>query len=181
MRYKADHFKAMIREVVRDEIREVVAQTIAEVLSERYLRKLVEGNATAQPRGVSDLDIEGDEPEPEDDESPGPLANSILGVGQTHRMFHKDSKKHAVKQHEGRSTGNPDITSLFFEGTRPLKETEEDASEGVPVKEDESSRWGEVLKEAERLSESKKPMRTVDPSMEEARIKRMREELDRKP
>ena len=189
--YKADHLKAMIREVVRQEIKEVVSGVIAEVLSERYLRHLAEATVRNAPRGVSDLHIQGDDEHEE--ETPEPLANTILGVGQKHPMFHKDSSKTKVQQHESvrrlRTAEQPeDMMSLFFEGTRPLKEIEEEHEEGVslekvaPVTESAAEPnvavWGEIAQAMDRVAANKKPM--VDPVAEENRIKKMREALDRK-
>jgi len=185
--YKASHLKEMIRQVVREEIKGVVSEVIAEVLSERYLRRLAESVVTAAPRGVSDLHIQGDEEHEE--ETPEVLANSILGVGQRHPMFHKDSSKTKVRQHEGKRLRTPeqpdDMMSRFFEGTRPLKEIEEDHAEGVPLPSSEEgqevvSRWGEVAAAANRLAEEKKPVKVTDLAAEEARLKQIRESLDRK-
>src|SRR5512147_488005 len=96
--YKANHLKAMIREVVREEIREVVSSVISEVLAEKFLRQLAESAVASRPRGVSDIAIQGDEEEPDED-IPGPLDNHILGVGQEDPVFKKVPKDDHVRQH----------------------------------------------------------------------------------
>ena len=123
--YKAEHLKALIRETVREEIRETVAGVIAEVISERYLRKLAEGIAAARPRGVADLDIQGDD-EPDDDYTPRPLANHIRGVGQDDPVFQKEPKRDHVRQF-GEGTERNTMLNRFFEGTRPLDAVEREA------------------------------------------------------
>lgn len=188
-RYSAEHLKEMIRETVRSEIKRVVAETISEVLSERYLRQLAESAVAARPRGVADLPIMGDEEDP-DEPVPRPLANNIRGVGQPHPRFQKTPPERQVKQYNEAAEPGPraldrnGMLSLFFEGTQPIDQRDSAASEGVPLPVDdhpeEVSHWQELMRGAEQLSEMKKPAKVADPSMEEARIKRMREQLDAK-
>ncbi len=184
-RFKATDLKEMIRTLVREEIREVVVATINEVLTERYLRKLAESAVSARPRGVSDLDIQGDDEEP-DEETPGPLSNSILGVGQDDPVFKKVPKDDAVHQfHEGMDRNQ--MLSLFFQGTRPLKEIEANAPTAEELEtprmpkelSEQADVWNKMVKGMEKIAEGKRPV--VSQEAEEARIKKMREELSRKP
>ncbi len=184
-RFKAEQLKEMIRTLVREEIREVVGETINEVLSERYLRKLAESAVSARPRGVSDLDIQGDEEEPDED-VPHALANSILGVGQEDPAFKKVPREDHVRQfHEGEE--RDEILGLFFEGTRPLAEREA----GAPTAEElaapklpralaeQTDVWKRMVEGMEKVEQNKRPVTT--PQSEEARIRKLREDLDRRP
>lgn len=134
-KYNASQMRELIREVVRSEIKSVVAETISEVLSDRYLRHLAESAAAAQPRGVANLHIQGDDEEP-DEEVPHALENSILGVGEENLVFKKEPKDDGVQQfHEGEKRN--EMLSLFFEGTRPINELERDAGYAAAADDDE--------------------------------------------
>ena len=183
--YKADHLKEMIRQVVREEIRGAIAQTISEVFAERYLKQLVESAAAAQPRGVNHLDIQGDD-EVDDEEVPHPLRNSILGVGQENPVFKKVPKSAGVRQFsEGKDDERNEMLSMFFEGTRLIPtDDSEGMPEGVaiPVEKPEvkalTETWTALAQGMERDAARKKP--PVDPAAEEARLKKLRESLERR-
>jgi hypothetical protein len=185
-RFKSSDLQEMIRKIVRSEMKEVVAATINEVLSERYLKGLAESAVAARPRGVNNLHIQGDEPDDEDDNVPHTLANTILGVGQENPVFKKVPKDDGVRQFKEGVDRN-EILNLFFEGTKPLQRQEEKAEEGIPLDMDNpaiaeaASKWSDLVKQADQLSETRKPIQAPkDPAAEEARIKRMREQLDAK-
>lgn len=190
-RFKANDLQEMIRALVRQEMKENLAEMINEVFSERYLRKIVETANGAKPRGVNNLAIQGDDEE-EDEEVPHTLQNSILGVGQENPVFKKTPKPDHVRQHGDdepldEDTQRNEMLSLFFEGTKPIKAQEEKADEGIPldmenpVIAEQADRWKDMLKAADQLSEQRKPIQQAkDPAAEEARIKRMREQLDAK-
>lgn len=180
--YKAEHLQEMIRKVVRSEIKGVVADVIAEVLSERYLKQLAESTAAANaPRGANRLPVVGDDTSDEDNEVPLTLANTILGVGQDNPAYVKEPKGSRVKQFVKEDVNRNEMLSLFFEGTRPLKEVESKVEEGIQLPDPESSpelaRWAELAKAADSLAEAKKPI-AKNVEAEEARIKRMREQLE---
>ncbi len=194
-RFKAEQLKEMIRTLVREEIREVVVATINEVLTERYLRKLAESVVSARPRGVSDLDIMGDEEEP-DEETPGPLSNSILAPGQENPRFKKVPKDDGVRQfHEGMDRNS--MISLFFEGTKPLKESEAnaptaeelEASVGLPSREMKETIgvWNRLDEGMTQAALQRKQAGVhgvapvVDLAVEEKRLAAARAALDRKP
>lgn len=184
-RFKAADLKEVIREVVRQEIREVVVQTINEVLSERYLRGLAESAYGARPRGVATLDVQDGDEEPDED-VPGALSNDILGVGQRNPVYKKESEGRGVRQHrKSEGVDRNAMLNLFFEGTRPLDEIEAQADEGVlidvvdPDAARTVSKWKETADAAAQLAEQRREMR-LNPEAEMARIKKMREELDRK-
>jgi hypothetical protein len=185
-KYKADHLIEMIRGVVREEVKlqvkGLVAETISEVLSERYLRKLIETNAGARPRGVSmSFPIQGDD-EPDED-VPEALDNNIQAPGQPNPRFQKTPKNRSVQQfHE--ETKRNEMLSLFFEGTQPLDKQEARVAEGVPLEQiaeatdgEGPAKWAELFKDAERLAETKRPIQK-DPAAEEARLARLRAQLD---
>jgi hypothetical protein len=185
-KYKADHLIEMIRGVVREEVKSqvkgLVAETISEVLSERYLRKLIETNVGARPRGVSmSFPIQGDD-EPDED-VPEALDNNIQAPGQPNPRFQKMPKNRSVQQfHE--ETKRNEMLSLFFEGTQPLDQQEAKVAEGVPLEQiaeatdsEGPAKWAELFKDAERLAETKRPIQK-DPAAEEARLARLRAQLD---
>lgn len=183
-RFKSSDLQEMIRKIVRQEMKEVVAATINEVLSERYLKGLAESAVASRPRGVNNLHIQGDDVEEE--EVPHTLANTILGVGQENPVFKKVPKDDGVRQFKEGVDRN-EILNLFFEGTKPLKQQEEAVEEGIsidmenPVVAEAASKWSDLVKQADQLSEARKPIQAPkDPAAEEARIKRMREQLDAK-
>lgn len=183
MRFKTDEFRQLVKEIVRSEIKEVVTQAIAEVLSERYLRKLVsESAAAARPRGVSSLPIMGDD-EPEEQPVPQPLENSILGVGQEDPVFKKVPSDKRVRQ-ANESTERNEMLGLFFEGTKPLRDVEASVEEGLPLPvnnpevAEAATRWRTLLEEADKRTEMKRQAQPVDPSYEEERLKRKREQLE---
>lgn len=175
-RFKSTDLKEMIRSLVRQEIKEVVAETINEVLSERYLRQLAE-SAVNRPRGVGDtMHIQGDDAIEEP--PPHPLANSREWPFEKHPMK-KDDK---VDEEYEPST---DLDQLFFEGTKPLNEVEKDA----PPAEEIETRLPKQLQEQTKVWTALaglKKNQTSGPSAEdkvkyeEARIKRMREQLETK-
>lgn len=191
-RFKATDLKEMIRSIVREEIRDVVGRTINEVLSERYLkevaRRVTEAVAVARPRGVASLEQMG---EPAIEEPPPhPLANSRDWPFEKHPMKHDDFVETDQGEDQERDRDNP--MSIFFEGTRSLKEIEE----GAPSEDDLVTKTQTApIPGSKRMDEqkhiwtqlagvAKKNEEQVDPAakaqFEEARIKRMREELDRK-
>lgn len=183
-RFKAEQLTEMIRTLVRAEIKEVVTQTINEVLSERYLKRLAESVVSSRPRGVADLDIQGDDEEP-DEETPHALENNILAPGEENPVFKKVPDDDHVRQVDEGEKRN-EMLSLFFEGTRPLKEIEANA----PTAEELASRlpkalqeqtdvWKRMVKGMEESAERKRPIVTQE--AEEARLKRLRESLNRKP
>jgi hypothetical protein len=187
-RFKASDLKEMIRSIVRSEIKEVVAETINDVLSERYLRQLAEAVAVSRPRGVASLEQMGDDAIEEP--PPTPLANSREWPFDKHPSKHDDY----VETEQGEDQDDVDYRkkgddpmSMFFEGTRSLKEIEARA----PSEDDLLAQTQLPL--SKNLTEQKKIWTTlagvkevkkndVDPNeqakFEEARIKRMREQLD---
>jgi len=185
-RFKANDLQEMIRTLVRKEMKENLASMMNEIFSERYLSKIVETVSNAKPRGVNNLSIQGDGPDDEDENVPHTLANNILGVGQENPVFKKVPKSDGVKQYKEEIDRNG-ILNLFFEGTKPLQSKEEVAEEGVtldmenPVVAEAAGKWADLVKQADQLSENRKPiLAQKDPAAEEARIKRMREQLDAK-
>jgi hypothetical protein len=190
--YKAEHLKEMIRTVVREEMRSVVAGVISEVLSDRYLKKLAESAVSSQPRGVNRLDIMGDETEEE--ETPSVLANNILGVGQENPVFKKVQKEKGVKQFSEDVERN-EMLSLFFEGTKPITasensmptpgDTDEDygneAVAQIPVEKKEVKRMTEVWRQLAGVNKPP-PAPVASPAelekLEEARLKRLRDQLE---
>jgi hypothetical protein len=190
-RFKAADLKEMIRTIVRQEIKEVVAQTVNEILAERYLRQLAENvAAVARPRGVASLEQMGDDAIEEP--PPHPLANSREWPFEKHPSKHDDSiddpnnddKDYDV---DYRKKGD-DPMSIFFEGTKPLSEIESNA----PSEDDLASTVGPAplpknLNEQKRVwttlagvKDVKKPTIDADEKVrfEEARLKRMREQLE---
>lgn len=183
-RFKASDLHEMIRRIVRQEMGSVMKEAINEALSDRFLKHLAENAVGARPRGVSDLSIMGDE-EQKDEETPHPLRNTILGVGQEDPVFKKTPKPDHVRQpHEGKN--RDEMLSLFFEGTRPLAERERESPTedelNVPAlpkpMAEQADIWKRMVQGMDRVAENKRPMSS--PESEEARIKKMREELDRK-
>lgn len=191
--YKAEHLKAMIRQVVREEIKGVVSEVISEVLSDRYLKHLAESAAAARPRGVSmNLPIQGDDEN--DEETPTVLSNDILGVGEDNPAYTKESKKDGVRQFE---SANP-MLSLFFEGTKPIDvgEDEDDGfdkdlieaarAEKATLPENKKRPVQEVWKELAGVKNVKKPSAPSPEEIEalqkreENRLKMMREQLDKR-
>ena len=184
-RFKANDLQEMIRTLVRKEMKENLASMMNEIFSERYLSKIVETVSNAKPRGVNNLSIQGDDDE-EDEEVPHTLSNIILGVGQENPVFKKVPKSDGVKQFKEEIDRNG-ILNLFFEGTKPLQNKEQVAEEGIPldmenpVIAEAANKWSDLVKQADQLSETRKPVVSQkDPAAEEARIKRMREQLDAK-
>ena len=182
-RFKTNDLKEMIRSLVREELEGVLKSTINELLSERYLKQLAE--ASSRPRGVSqNLPIQGDEDEEE--VSPKVLSNSILGIGQKNPIFKKEPSSKRVVQHN-ENNQRDEMLSLFFEGTRPLSETEREIDEGVPLPleqkpiEDMANKWKYLVEAADQAAESRRPMKvTRSVEAEEARLKMVREQLERK-
>lgn len=190
-RFKANDLKEMIRAIVREEIRDVVGQTINEVLSERYLkevaRKMTEAVAYARPRGVASLEQMGDDAIEEP--PPHPLANSQEWPFAKHPMKHDDYVP--TQNDEDQERDKEDPMSIFFEGTRSLREIEERApSEDELISRTQSA---PIFKDDKKLNEQKQIWTTlagvksqkgpdIDPAdkakFEEARIKRLRESLD---
>ena len=183
-RFKANDLQEMIRRIVREEMGSVVKEAINEILSERYLKKLAESAAGHnRPRGVSNLAIQGDA-DPED-ETPEVLSNDILGVGQQNPVFKKGpSSKHVRQHNEG--DDRDEMLSLFFEGTRPINEAEAEHEEGIPLPIDEkpvaemAKKWRHLITEADKAAETRRPMKSNNIEAEEARLKMLRESLDRK-
>ena len=190
--YKAEHLREMIRSVVREEMRGVVSGVIAEVLSEKFLKQLAESAVASRPRGVSNLPIQGDDEYEE--ETPQVLSNTILGVGQKHPMFHKDSSKTKVRQYESdesevnESAQRNQMLSLFFEGTKPL-EREEDievmpGEVPIPMEKPKvkalTETWVAMAQGIDNKVAEKRAALQKDPEAEAARIKKMREALDAK-
>jgi hypothetical protein len=210
-KYKAEHLQEMIRGVVREEVKsllsggmmhEIVASTISEVLSERYLRKLAESAVSARPRGVASLPIAGDDT-PEEEFVPQPLANTILGVGQSNPAYEHEEEDEGVVQYQPQNEGKRnDILNMFFEGTRSITSVESEAGmempsadgilpaerfvEAPPRKATTAARrpMTEVWKQLAGVKDLPKGnvSEAIDPKIlaerEEARLKRMRESLD---
>lgn len=193
-RFKATDLKEMIRAIVREEIKDVVGRTINEVLSERYLRevakRVTESVAVSRPRGVASLEQFGEDAIEEP--PPHPLANSREWPFEKHVMKHDDAVE--TDQGEDQDRDREDPMSMFFEGTRSLKEIEEHApseedllnkTQSAPIPgskklEEQKQIWTQLA----GVKSKKKKEEDVDAAakaqFEEARIKRMREELDRK-
>jgi hypothetical protein len=185
-RFKATDLKEMIRSIVREEIKDVVGRTINEVLSERYLRQLAE-SINVRARGVGDtLHTQGDDSAYEP--PPTPLDNDdSRWPFQKHPMKHDDYVESDNSEDQDRDREDP--MSIFFEGTRSLKEIEDRApsedelqnqvaSAPLPKNLNEQKRvWTALAGMKPKADESR-----VDPAeqakYEEARIKRMRESLD---
>lgn len=194
-RFKSSDLKEMIRSIVKQEIKEVVASTINEVLSERYLKQLAESVAVSRPRGVSGLEQMGDDATEEP--PPHPLANSRDWPFEKHAMKHDDFVPANQQGDDDYDTDyrkrGEDPTSIFFEGTRSLKEIEDNAPSEDELTNQVSSA---PIPGSKKLNEQKQIWTTlagvkkkdngpqVDAAdkaqFEEARIKRMRADLDRK-
>jgi hypothetical protein len=187
--YKADHLKEMIRSVVRQEIKEVVTNVIAEVLSERYLKQLVEVNAS-RPRGVGRTMHIADGDDQDDEGTPEVLPNPTQGIYRKHPMKHSDSLEDDEPQTtmpEGKQ--RDEMLSLFFEGTKPLKQIEEQVQEGIPLEKiaDEPSDGRRPLTEVWATLAGVKKQPSASPpadaseleKREELRLKRLRESLER--
>lgn len=174
-RFKSTDLQSMIRSIVRQEMNEVVKSAINEVLSERYLKQLAESAVGHnRPRGVSNLMIQGDEDEEE-------VQPEILG--------NRNAEDGIYVQHPIKKEGidRNDMLSLFFENTKPINEVEAEAEEGIPLALDEkpvaemASKWRRLVEGANALDESRRPMSMPkNAEMEEARLKMLRESLERK-
>jgi len=195
-RFKAGDLQEMIRKIVRQEIKVVVTETINEVLSERYLKQLAESMAVSRPRGVSSLEQMGEDAIEEP--PPHPLANGREWPFEKHPMKHDDAvdtRNNDDKDYDvDYRKKSDDPTSIFFEGTRSLSDIEAHApSEDELLNRVQST----PIPGSKKMDEQKKIWTTLagvgnqnrsDPQIdaaakaqfEEARIKRMREELDRK-
>lgn len=189
--YKADHLKAMIREVVRQEIREVVSGVIAEVLSERYLKQIAE--SAARPRGVGPTMHIADGDDHVEEDTPEVLRNRTKGIYKSHPMKHDDS----IDEEEEVGTTMPEgktrneMLSLFFEGTKPLKEIEAREEEGVQLEEldapteDASGRrpivevWQTLAGVGPKKAEVSDDEVEAARAREERRLKQLRESLER--
>jgi len=199
-RFKATDLKDMIRSIVKEEMLSVSKQAINEVLSERYLKQLAEV-AASRPRGVGrTMHIaDGDDQDVED--APQVLDNPTQGIYSRHPSKHSDSIDDDDGQDFERSSprlspegkDRNEMLSLFFEGTKPLKEIEDRIEEGIPLEKIEAKNTGrrpmnEVWKElagvGTKTAAKMAPPRFNDNEeelikREENRLKMLRESLER--
>jgi len=178
-RFKANDLREMIRSIVRDELREGVAQMVSDVLSERFLRQLAEV-AVSRPRGVGDtMHIQGDDYREE--LAPTPLENSEEWPFQKHPMKHDDSVD------EGEARTGP-LDSIFFEGTKPLKEDDRILEERVeravssPEGQNTIEVWRKLSRGMEERAMATRPMQAPMTQEEaERRLAEKRKALEVKP
>lgn len=175
MKLNAEDLKKFIREVVR----EVVKETIAEELSERYIRGLVKEASSRNDR--SDLEIRLDDDGEARDRTPHALPNSDAGIYQKH-----PTKKESIFRRPPPPPLPPvlakdELSSIFFEGTRPIDEIEAEHDEGVPLEtpqmEELTAKWKHLVEGSNSRAAEKTPMKH-DPAAVEARLKARREALE---
>lgn len=180
----------MIRLIVKQEIRETVMSTINEVLSERYLRQLAE-SAASRPRGVGRTMHIADGDDNDEEGTPSIMRNNDRGIYAKHPSIHEDKPEEDSPNAPELSEDHErnEMLSMFFEGTKPLTQVEEQADEGIPL---------EVLNEKFNIAARAKTdvrhfkdlfdganAKSVglriqkDPVAEERRIAALRESLDR--
>ena len=187
VKFDGNALKGMIRSIVREEMSVVVKEAINEVLSDRYLKQLAEV-AASRPRGVGRTMHIADGDDQEDEGTPEILKNVTQGIYQKHPSVHDDGIDESSEEDSGELTtenfSRNDMLGMFFEGTKPLNESEESHEEGIPHALIEKkigvdvSRFGDILKATEKRAAKKAPM-TRDPETEAARLKALRESLDR--
>jgi hypothetical protein len=198
-RFKATDLKEMIRSIVREEMLTVTKQAINEVLSERYLKQLAEV-AASRPRGVGRTMHIADGDDQEVEEAPHPLDNPTQGIYTRHPSKHDDGVDDEDDQNFERSTPRltpegrerNEMLSLFFEGTKPLKEIEERVEEGIPLERMQPPPMpqnggrrpmNEVWKELAGVGKSAPKQASLDKAelekREEMRLKMLRESLEK--
>ena len=176
-RFKATDLKEMIRLLVREEMRGVIKETIDEVLSERYLRQLAE---TAMPR--KDVKVQ-------EEETPQVLAN-VSAMPQNrdeeYRVAPDNLRNIGMSENDTRN----EMLSLFFEGTKPLNESEMQApeiEEGVkiealvkksPGKKSMTEVWRQLAGVNKQTQSAPANAEALE-AREEKRLKMLRESLER--
>ena len=189
-RFKSTDLKEMIRLIVREEMTGVVKEAINEVLSERYLKQLAE--ASVRPRGVGPTLHIADGDDNDVEEAPVMLRNDHEGIYYRHPSKHDDEPEEEQELSSppmAENIARDEMLSLFFEGTKPLKEVEASVEEGIPLENimPEPHRHGQARRPMtevwQKLAgvEKKEPTRELNDreKREEQRLKMLRESLER--